>query len=320
MYDVANTSCYGVVYLAQNKLNGKAYVGQTKAHKLSYRIKAHASQKRLCYFQRALAKYGADGFNWTILDTADTKHGLSAAESYWISYLDTTNPLMGYNLSLGGESGSRGYKWTEQQVNASRKRPIRCVETGEIFRGPTDVLKYYGVCATGRNPRAGGYHWEYVAPSPSLPFVDVSKPCPIEHKQRQQLAYKQHVAELTTRNGRITKAKLKQAPLAKNAVYCIDINKYFFSAAAANKYFGISTVSDHLNGRFAKAGGYLWRRVPDTPMILVEQREKASVQEKEDQKIAEEAHRHEVFREVAKRRPPLHYIRRCDRIKIQEAC
>ena len=51
----------------------------------------------------------------------------------------------------------------------SGHRKVRCVETGEVYSGPTEVAKLYNIknsynisaCCKGKQKTAGGYHWEY---------------------------------------------------------------------------------------------------------------------------------------------------------------
>ena len=50
-----------------------------------------------------------------------------------------------------------------------QSQPVRCVETGQVFRQIKDAAAWLGKSPTaislavrGLNPSAGGYHWEYV--------------------------------------------------------------------------------------------------------------------------------------------------------------
>jgi group I intron endonuclease len=97
-----------IVYLAVNKVNQKAYVGQT-AHDLTGRLASHAIKGRHAYashFQRAVNKYGLDSFDVAILEQCSNKLELNDAERRWIQYFGSVVPV-GYNVGSGGE-GSLG--------------------------------------------------------------------------------------------------------------------------------------------------------------------------------------------------------------------
>ena len=103
---------YGIIYKITNKVNGKIYIGLTK-QKLQSRFRGHLSDARkalkndgrVCYFQNALLKYGKENFILEQIDQADTKEELCRKEEYWISYYNSTDRSIGYNVSEGGEGG-----------------------------------------------------------------------------------------------------------------------------------------------------------------------------------------------------------------------
>lgn len=98
-----------IIYKAQNKINEKIYIGQTKDN-LKKRIVDH---ERMGYiFHKALVKYGLQNFDISIIDLAKTKEELNEKERYWIKFYNCKVPN-GYNLTDGGE-GNSGYIWTEK--------------------------------------------------------------------------------------------------------------------------------------------------------------------------------------------------------------
>ena len=90
-----------IIYKAENKINGKIYIGQTK-NDLSKRIASHVRSNS--YIGRALRKYGLESFAISVIDHADTKEVINEKEKYWIKTLGS-NPPNGYNLANGGEGG-----------------------------------------------------------------------------------------------------------------------------------------------------------------------------------------------------------------------
>jgi group I intron endonuclease len=93
---------FGIVYKFTNKVSGKIYVGVT-TKTLNERLLAHLYRGNLekSAFQKALKKYGVDGFLAEVIDTASSKEELFEKETYWIKTLDCISPK-GYNLTVGG--------------------------------------------------------------------------------------------------------------------------------------------------------------------------------------------------------------------------
>jgi group I intron endonuclease len=105
-----------IIYLTINLLNGKFYVGQlfNRKGKNSYL----GSGK---YILRAIRKYGKENFTRVTLCYCNSQEELNQMEIYWISYFDSTNPSVGYNLAKGGESNS-GWKMPLHLINKQKQR------------------------------------------------------------------------------------------------------------------------------------------------------------------------------------------------------
>ena len=95
------------IYKITNKQTGKLYIGQTVRDPKT-RLYEHMNDKESNdYFHCAVRKYGADSFEYEVIDTASTQAELNQKEIYWIQYYnsyakdDTSN---GYNTHLGGDT------------------------------------------------------------------------------------------------------------------------------------------------------------------------------------------------------------------------
>ena len=79
----------GCVYKAENKTNGKIYIGKT-VNTLGMRMYEHKSNafgsngKYQKYFHRAIVKYGMDGFDWSVLFESDNNDELCSMEIEYI--------------------------------------------------------------------------------------------------------------------------------------------------------------------------------------------------------------------------------------------
>lgn len=93
----------GIIYVTENTVNGKRYVGQT-IRKFEERQAQHKKDSEVCDYKlyRAIRKYGWDNFNWAVIvEGVESVESLNSLEQYWIKELDTFKN--GYNSTTGGE-------------------------------------------------------------------------------------------------------------------------------------------------------------------------------------------------------------------------
>lgn len=98
------------VYTIFNECNGKIYVGKTgnfarRRQRHIYAALGQASEKKF-YIHRAMAKHGVENFTFSILQEFVDEERCNEAEKYWISFFNSKNPKLGYNLTEGGEGNS----------------------------------------------------------------------------------------------------------------------------------------------------------------------------------------------------------------------
>lgn len=87
-----------IVYKTTNLANNKIYIGKDKHNNPTYL----GSGKRL---NLAIKKYGRDMFIKEIIEYCDSETHMCQQERYWISYYNSYDRNIGYNLTLGGEGG-----------------------------------------------------------------------------------------------------------------------------------------------------------------------------------------------------------------------
>ena len=129
-----------IIYKVMNKINNRMYIGQT-TRTLDERQRDHFADVRrgsATYFHNALRKYGAENFDWSVIDEAANEQELNEKERYWISFYKSC----AYNIAKGGDGGS-GPKTeeTRRKMSASRKgivyseetrRKLRIANTGKV--------------------------------------------------------------------------------------------------------------------------------------------------------------------------------------------
>lgn len=94
------------VYCIENLINHKKYIGQSvdmeqrwRQHKCELNRGHHDND----YLQKSWNKYGADNFNFYIIELCDVVE-LDELEVYYIDLYDTLNRDKGYNLTSGGSA------------------------------------------------------------------------------------------------------------------------------------------------------------------------------------------------------------------------
>jgi len=129
-----------LIYLAVNKVNHKAYVGQT-ANRFHVRISNHINVAQMnrdeTAFHRALRKYGKESFDFAVLEQCANRQLLDEREQYWIAHLGCRTPI-GYNRTDGGQ-GATGAEYTPE-----RREKLRQSQLGERNRmkNPETVRKH----------------------------------------------------------------------------------------------------------------------------------------------------------------------------------
>jgi group I intron endonuclease len=115
-------SAYGIVYLIQNKVNGKKYVGQTICRlNARWRQHRHSAKKGSTYpIHAAIRKYGPENFSVSLLEAVPgVRAALIDAEKSHIQQQCCIAPA-GYNLSEGGE----GVDFTSDVIRERHRKAV----------------------------------------------------------------------------------------------------------------------------------------------------------------------------------------------------
>lgn len=102
----------GYIYKITNKINNKIYIGQT-IRDPEIRFDEHLYETRgHSRLHNAIQKYGRQNFYYEIIEQPEISQ-LDTREQYWISFYNSTNDDIGYNICYGGS----GVKiWSHVQV------------------------------------------------------------------------------------------------------------------------------------------------------------------------------------------------------------
>lgn len=122
-----------IIYKITNKVNGKIYIGctsRTMEQRLSGHFRQRFSMRGNC-LGRAIIKYGIENFIIEKIEDCNSEKQMFEREIYWISFYNSTNNNIGYNLTEGGDTGPIRYgkdnaRWGSKNIklaelNRSRK-------------------------------------------------------------------------------------------------------------------------------------------------------------------------------------------------------
>lgn len=174
------------VYIHLNKINNKAYIGQT-CQTLNKRWGNGSCYKHSPHFYAAIQKYGWDNFEHIIWADNLTQEQANIVEKKLIALFDTTNNKLGYNCRVGGDNSKHSQESIEKMrlakkghsVSEAWKEKIKQVNSKAVrqYTKKGDFIKQYqsmsqaeidtgikcqsiSACCRGVTQSAGGYVWE----------------------------------------------------------------------------------------------------------------------------------------------------------------
>ena len=157
------------LYLHQNKINGKVYVGITKQNPNKRWQKGYGYLKT--YFYKAIEKFGWDNFEHLIIEDNLEKNEAFLKEKELIKKYRSDDKRYGYNIAEGGaviygardRVGAKNHKSTAVwQINAKTGERIKKYESQNIA-AKTLGIKRKGItkCCRGICKTYKGFIWEY---------------------------------------------------------------------------------------------------------------------------------------------------------------
>lgn len=233
-----------VIYKAQNKINGKIYIGKT--NNLPKRIREHTRYDvhNGLIFHKAIEKYGEENFEWEIIDSTEDFQEANELESYYIKKYNSFKPN-GYNMTFGGDGG-----------NAHNAVPIVCLTLDGKF------VKRYNSAAEAE--REDGFTNSTVL----ICCKNYSRTCKGHLFMFEEDYFK---------NGAITYKKAKSA-CCKKVIQC-DMHGNFIASYDSIQEASLSTGTNRtaiigcVKGRYKKANGYIWVYEEDFPVKDIESHE-----------------------------------------------
>lgn len=254
------------IYLHQNKINHKVYIGQT-CQKPEYRWNSGQGYKNCSLFYKAIQKYGWDNFQHIILAENLTLEQANLLEEYYINIFDSTNTESGYNLQKGGQN---------KEVNESTRQKLSN-HMKELWQNPqfrqkqSDRMK-----ELWQNPQ----YRKKVIENSIKNKKEISQQGKKNISQARKQYIKQHgtptqgkghtqeakekirqskMGEKNPMYGKTTSEKQKQKAkeIFSKKVQCIETGEIFNSRKEAAEWCGLksaSGISSYLSGKKKSAG------------------------------------------------------------------
>ncbi len=119
----------GYIYKISNLKNNKIYIGKTTGT-IQKRFKQHirnAQQHINRYLYDAMNCYGYDNFKIEQIEQVNNDQ-LDEREIFWIAFLNSQNPQIGYNMTSGGQGGDT---WTNNPHKQETIKKIKEKNTGK---------------------------------------------------------------------------------------------------------------------------------------------------------------------------------------------
>lgn len=199
---------------------------------------------------RAFEKYGFDDFDFSVIvDGLSSLKDLMYGERYLIAYYNTTNSIIGYNCSEGGE-GLLGFSGDKNPMYG-KKRPEVAERNKMLFTGKKlskSHLEKLRIASTGKVHSKG-----------SIKKMSESKKKNWEDGVYGSEEYRKKMSE---------SKKGKENPLKRKKIICHETGEVFESLEAAALHFTGNkkkspNILCHLKGKTRSAYGHTFSYVKD---------------------------------------------------------
>lgn len=117
------------IYQIKNTINGKAYIGITANPTRRWWEHRNPPAKRNTVLIKAIKKYGADAFSFTVLHWCDTREDARELENLVVETCGSI--VKGYNMCPGGGGGQIGAKRRPETVERIRQSNLGKKRTPE---------------------------------------------------------------------------------------------------------------------------------------------------------------------------------------------
>lgn len=220
------------IYKIENTINNMLYIGQSvdiQKRWIEHRYELNKGIHINKHLQRAWNKYGQDAFVFSILELCD-EEDLNNLETEYIASYKSNNEEYGYNLTIGGD-GVRGWVPTDEW-----RQKLKIANAGEnnpmFGRSHTvETKKKISEAKTGDKNAMYGKRGE-LSPNYGRKHTDEFRKRQSEIQKGKRMSEEARIKQSISKSG-------QNNPRSK-AVYCPELNEYFWGAQEVQNKYGIS--------------------------------------------------------------------------------
>lgn len=237
-----------IVYVHTNKMNGKRYVGITH-QTAEQRWRNGKGYKHCILFNRAIQKYGWDGFEHEVVASGLSETDAQNMEKELIGKFRTTDPDYGYNISEGGDVHNISDEARKKMSDRMKGENNPCF--GKIYTDE-ERARISEQTRGERNPNYGRKHTEEERRK-------ISKAITGRHLSEE---HKKKISEYM-KGLFVGRPRPEGSGRPPQKVLCIETGEVFESIADAARSKGIYNIKTRISsvckGNANIAGGYHWK-------------------------------------------------------------
>lgn len=264
----------GVIYKITNLINNKIYIGQTLVTEpqrwQNHIWHAYNNPDNDCvYLCNAIKKYGRENFKREILEEVNDSNELNKKEIYYIKLYNSTNPDIGYNISMGGGGHS---KYDSIEILELYERFGSVIKVAKYLNASTDTisrrLKGMGVDTYNNTVLQISLDGNLINTYESFNAAKRATGLPLPIRLPKNYfscgylwAYEKDISSIESVIESYKQNNYLQKPIQQYDLNCQFIGEYNSAAEAARKLnINVSSIKSVLNGRQFSAGGYIWHK------------------------------------------------------------
>lgn len=235
------------VYMHQNQINGKRYIGIT-ADTVQSRWRNGAGYKTQV-FGRAIEKYGWQNFSHIIVAENLTKEQAEELEIALIKEYDTCNPHFGYNIATGGGATLPELYQSVYQFNCNGELISSYVSYKEAEKVTGVRADSIGLVCEKKRYTAGNFVWSK---------QELSKEEVLKQFEMASLA-----KELAAERGIVNAVKKISMKIQQIDPKTGSIVAEYPSQREAARILGIDQkgISNAIRGKQKTSGGFIWKAI-----------------------------------------------------------
>lgn len=247
------------VYAHINKTNGKMYVGITK-RPVEERWLNGEGYKNCIYFDKAIRKYGWDGFDHEIIASHLTEEEACNMEYLLIQKLNLQNRKYGYNIKDGGDHCNLPEETKEKIGNALRGRTYSD-EKKQIYsnahKGKPLSPEHTAAIRASRSKIVRTEEWNQHIRDSWEKYKGEN------HPNYGKTLSEEHLKKMHDAGKIFQKEHPELWNNTRKKIMCVETNIEYKSIEDAAKQLNIarSSISECASGKRKSAGGYHWKFV-----------------------------------------------------------